>query len=66
MHSPLHLDFPEFRMNPLRESDTADSPDSLIFFSPATDPAARVLDNLGMTDFKYQRLLNVIPLPQSR
>jgi len=31
MNSQLYLDFLRFRMNPLRESDTADSPDSFIF-----------------------------------
>jgi hypothetical protein len=51
MNSQLHLDFPRFRMKPLRGSDTADSPDSLIFLASdnRTAPAARVLDKLGMT-----------------
>jgi hypothetical protein len=30
MNSQLHLDFPQFRMDPLRASDT---PDSLIFLA---------------------------------
>jgi len=57
MNRSLHLDFSQFRMNPLREqlgvSHTPDSPDSLIFFltrsESAVNSAARVLDKLGMT-----------------